>query len=80
MMKLFIKGAKQVENGLTNIRLPNQFALGANVKTKTYFVHLSQSAKKSLVLNMLFNENLEICNQRMATNIIQLNTNHSTIQ
>jgi hypothetical protein len=54
-----------------NIRLPNQFALGANVKTKLFFAP-SQSAKKHLILNMLFNANLEICNQRMATSIIPL--------
>jgi len=38
------------------------------------------SAKKSLVLNVILNANFEIGNQRMITNIIILNANHSKIQ
>jgi len=48
------------------------------MSTPNYFLH--QSAKRSLILGVIHNIFFDMGNQRMATNAIALNANHSTIQ
>jgi len=77
-MKLFIRGPKHIKmvgwtlNYLINLHWVanhNQIIFGTFI-----------SDKRSLVLNVILNANFEIDNQRITTNIIILNANHSKIQ
>jgi hypothetical protein len=50
------------------------------IKTKGLFFVLSQVLKKSLILTLIPNANLEIDNPMIDVSIIVLNTNYSKIQ
>jgi len=61
-----------------NVKLFNEFALGAIIKINYFFIF--RNVKGSLVLNVIPNVNLEIGSQRTVAKHSCINANHSSIQ